>query len=754
MWGRSCGVRAFRVAVRRASGVASCSRSASLAGVLSRQRLPAFACQRGRAFAAQTKKRRPLRPKEELLRDATHHDVPVRRKAVKDLGRYPGDPEAIAALAKALGDEDVAVQLAAQGAMSKVADIGDPRTVQATLERVSSTCEWTRIAALSTLADITGKFGHATRGTALDQQVEEAVKSRLTDEDWGAGQAGQAGAAAREARRGAHARTLAASAVLVGSLVARTGRWSRRRGSRIGLRAGAVTDTLNVTEVYRLLKQAPTTRHALQLASRLRKAAREGKRTKEGRMLDPGIVDEALDVLLENNARLRIPVKKVQSIYDDDEDDEELSNPFAQRKQDAPWAEEAFPEAAEAAEAGGDPSLLAQAAAAEEAEDRAEDFGERIEEFEEKVPLPEAEPEEPEVRQAPPRWKSGSSSTENEEDDGDVPYELWEQVISRKFNVVDRVWKAPTSTDLPRVPKLSEDAMVPENAWLRMPHIAVNGMTNCGKSSLINHVVRWNYAAKASSRAGRTTSIDFYVVNNRFVLVDLPGYPDPEEMAHQGVLKRWEAVWEDLVLRYLQMCEEGVYDLRLMMHLQQSHKKPSRACRRFVQELQERKLPMLLIMTKDDHLVKPQEQRNPYATQMKKTLQLEGPHIHYTSKKGLAMARNCKKHVQRWIRRAVTAESAEDVKTLLKEKWENRTISAPKETAEEKQAKIDLWKARYKKMRKEKKAKRRAERATVAALARAARQGDLDQATAGATGDFDEWDLDEEPEERSNMDFA
>lgn len=184
MWGRSCGVRAFRVAVRRASW-ASCSRSASLAGVLSRQRLPAFACQRGRAFAAETKKRRPLRPKEELLRDATHHDVPVRRKAVKDLGRYPGDPEAIAALAKALGDEDVAVQLAAQGAMSKVADIGDPRTVQATLERVSSTCEWTRIAALSTLADITGKFGHATRGTALDLQVEEAVKSRLTDEDWG-----------------------------------------------------------------------------------------------------------------------------------------------------------------------------------------------------------------------------------------------------------------------------------------------------------------------------------------------------------------------------------------------------------------------------------------------------------------------------------------------------------------------------------------------------------------------------------------
>ena len=42
--------------------------------------------------------------------------------------------------------------------------------------------------------------------------------------------------------------------------------------------------------------------------------------------------------------------------------------------------------------------------------------------------------------------------------------------------------------------------------------------------------------------------IDFYCINNRFVLVDLPGYPDPEELAHQGVLKKWEAHWQDGIL--------------------------------------------------------------------------------------------------------------------------------------------------------------------------------------------------------------
>lgn len=139
-----------------------------------------------RCFATAVKKSsQPSRPKEELLRDAAHHDVPVRRKAVKGLGKYKDDDDAIRAIAKALGDEDVAVQLAAQAAMAKVAAVGDERTVRASLAQVSSTCEWTRIAGLSTLADITGRHAHPTRGTPLDLEVDEAVRGRLHDDDWG-----------------------------------------------------------------------------------------------------------------------------------------------------------------------------------------------------------------------------------------------------------------------------------------------------------------------------------------------------------------------------------------------------------------------------------------------------------------------------------------------------------------------------------------------------------------------------------------
>mmetsp|Transcript_2130 Transcript_2130/g.5399 ORF Transcript_2130/g.5399 Transcript_2130/m.5399 type:complete len:464 (+) Transcript_2130:57-1448(+) len=139
----------------------------------------------GEPTEVKKKEPKPLRPKDELLREAGHHDVPVRRKAMKGLGRHRNDNEAIQALAKGLGDEDVAVQLSAQAAMSKVIDVGDERAVSATLECVSSKCEWTRIAGLSTLADITGPPGHPSRSSDLDQQVQAAVAARLEDTDWG-----------------------------------------------------------------------------------------------------------------------------------------------------------------------------------------------------------------------------------------------------------------------------------------------------------------------------------------------------------------------------------------------------------------------------------------------------------------------------------------------------------------------------------------------------------------------------------------
>lgn len=54
--------------------------------------------------------------------------------------------------------------------------------------------------------------------------------------------------------------------------------------------------------------------------------------------------------------------------------------------------------------------------------------------------------------------------------------------------------------------------------------IAFIGRSNVGKSSVINAVVNKKGMARSSSRPGKTISLDFFLINNTFYFVDLPGY--------------------------------------------------------------------------------------------------------------------------------------------------------------------------------------------------------------------------------------
>jgi len=56
------------------------------------------------------------------------------------------------------------------------------------------------------------------------------------------------------------------------------------------------------------------------------------------------------------------------------------------------------------------------------------------------------------------------------------------------------------------------------------PEVAFAGRSNVGKSSLINVLVNRKKLARTSSKPGRTQSINFFSVDNRFHFVDLPGY--------------------------------------------------------------------------------------------------------------------------------------------------------------------------------------------------------------------------------------
>src|SRR6266567_4435729 len=78
-----------------------------------------------------------------------------------------------------------------------------------------------------------------------------------------------------------------------------------------------------------------------------------------------------------------------------------------------------------------------------------------------------------------------------------------------------------------------------------LPEIAFAGRSNVGKSSLINRLLRRSKAARVSNTPGRTREINFFRVNDRFVLVDLPGY------GYAKVSKERKAEWKPMIEGYL-----------------------------------------------------------------------------------------------------------------------------------------------------------------------------------------------------------
>lgn len=77
------------------------------------------------------------------------------------------------------------------------------------------------------------------------------------------------------------------------------------------------------------------------------------------------------------------------------------------------------------------------------------------------------------------------------------------------------------------------------------PEVAVAGRANVGKSSLINALVRRRGLVKTSSTPGRTRLLNFFLVNDRLVLVDLPGY------GYAKVPAAVRAEWGPMIERYL-----------------------------------------------------------------------------------------------------------------------------------------------------------------------------------------------------------
>jgi GTP-binding protein len=125
-----------------------------------------------------------------------------------------------------------------------------------------------------------------------------------------------------------------------------------------------------------------------------------------------------------------------------------------------------------------------------------------------------------------------------------------------------------------------------------MPEIALVGRSNVGKSSLINHLLRNGSLAKTSSTPGKTRSINFFSVDERLALIDLPGY------GYAKVSKDIREQWSDMIDHYLQ----NRPSLQLILFLIDSRRDPTEEDCSLIKWASFHKKPLLLVFTKADKL--------------------------------------------------------------------------------------------------------------------------------------------------------
>lgn len=125
-----------------------------------------------------------------------------------------------------------------------------------------------------------------------------------------------------------------------------------------------------------------------------------------------------------------------------------------------------------------------------------------------------------------------------------------------------------------------------------LPEIAFLGRSNVGKSSLLNSLLQRKGLARTSNTPGRTQSINFFLVNESFYFVDLPGY------GYARVSKAMRADWGKMAEEYLAKRRE----LALCIELVDARHEPTVLDRQLNEWLLYNQKNHLIVATKADKL--------------------------------------------------------------------------------------------------------------------------------------------------------
>jgi len=125
-----------------------------------------------------------------------------------------------------------------------------------------------------------------------------------------------------------------------------------------------------------------------------------------------------------------------------------------------------------------------------------------------------------------------------------------------------------------------------------LPEIAFAGRSNVGKSSLLNRLIHRKKMARVSNTPGRTREVNFFRVNDAFILVDLPGY------GYARVSKEKRAEWRPLIEKFVRYSVQ----LRGIVLLLDVRHDPTNDDRQMLDFLSEVGVPTIVVLTKIDKL--------------------------------------------------------------------------------------------------------------------------------------------------------
>ncbi|HUX93175.1 MAG TPA: ribosome biogenesis GTP-binding protein YihA/YsxC [Ignavibacteriaceae bacterium] len=125
-----------------------------------------------------------------------------------------------------------------------------------------------------------------------------------------------------------------------------------------------------------------------------------------------------------------------------------------------------------------------------------------------------------------------------------------------------------------------------------LPEIILCGRSNVGKSSFLNSLFNKKDLAKTSSTPGKTRSINYYLIDKKFYMVDLPGF------GYAKISKAEREYWARLIQEFLRESN----NIWLAFHLIDSRHKPTELDFKLNAMLHFFNIPFVVLLSKIDKL--------------------------------------------------------------------------------------------------------------------------------------------------------